>query len=108
MFGALETKDWRTMLERLLPFAKTIVITSFNHKRNLSAEKVADYVRATCNDLPIRVELDVDAAFDWCGEQDGNRLVAGSLYMVGAVLARFTHGLPVSVRYERENERMII
>jgi dihydrofolate synthase/folylpolyglutamate synthase len=98
LFGALGTKDWRSMLDGILPYAQSVAITSFDHKRVASTDDMADYVREQYPQLPLTVEPDVDAAFDWCGEQEGDRLVAGSLYMAGAVLARYTDGFPVVIR----------
>ncbi len=98
LFGALDTKDWRGMLDGILPFARSVALTSFEHKRVASNDEMADYVRERFPDLPILVESDVNVAFDWCGARDGDRLVAGSLYMAGAVLARFTDGFPVSIK----------
>jgi dihydrofolate synthase/folylpolyglutamate synthase len=89
VFGVLADKDWRSMLTRLLPFAETLVLTRPPGERGTDPADVAAGAREQHPD--VRVEADPEAALTLAralAGEEGTVLVAGSLYLVGAVLGK--------------------
>jgi dihydrofolate synthase/folylpolyglutamate synthase len=89
VFGVLADKDWRAMLAPLLPFAEALILTRPPGERGTDPAEVAAGARDRHPD--VRVETDPVAALvlarSLAGEE-GTVLVAGSLYLVGAVFGK--------------------
>jgi dihydrofolate synthase/folylpolyglutamate synthase len=89
VFGVLADKDWRAMLAPLLPFAGTLILTRPPGERGTDPAEVAAGARGQHPD--VRVETDPEAALALAralAGAAGTVLVAGSLYLVGAVLGK--------------------
>ena len=88
LFGSMADKDWRPMLAALCAVAREVVLTRTPTARGAAPEALAAAVPAG---LPVTVEPDPAAALTRLMKDQRRRdapiLVAGSLYLVGAVRA---------------------
>jgi dihydrofolate synthase/folylpolyglutamate synthase len=85
LFGAMEDKDWRYMLDVLLPLADEVVLTRVQMERSAEPEKLATCVapsqpHSLAEDPRSGLKLLIQNAMP-----DDIILVAGSLYLLGAV-----------------------
>lgn len=88
--GVLADKDYRQIMELMMPLAQEFVCLSPTNDRALSAGELADYLKRrgakarACSDIPEGIRLALTAA----GE-DGIVIAFGSLYLAGAVRTAF-------------------
>jgi dihydrofolate synthase/folylpolyglutamate synthase len=85
-FGALDTKNWESMLAQLLPFVKTIRLLQPESDRALPEERIVQYVTASGNDIKIiRYGLDYEGCVRELLADSGAppAYVTGSMYMLG-------------------------
>lgn len=86
LFAVMRDKRWRTMVERLAPLCDSVTVTEVQPPRGLSAAVAAAGFRRYC---PTTAIPDPLLAFAAARERAGTNdavLVAGSLFLVGAVL----------------------
>lgn len=81
IFGALEDRDARSMLDSLLPFAKALVLVAPPSPRAMAPERLAEDLRHR----DWRIADSVSQAVAMARELPGPYAVFGSLYLVGAV-----------------------
>lgn len=88
LLGFLADKDWKRVLKILQPHLDRVVVTEPPSPRALPAAELAAELRVLRPDASIRVAPDTGAAARgvWEGAF-GHWVVAGSFYLVGAVLA---------------------
>lgn len=92
--GVLADKDYRQMMELMLPCTQEFVCLTPLSDRALSAQALADYLTGrgakarACADIPAGIRLALTAA----GE-DGAVIAFGSLYLAGAVRTAFAPAL---------------
>jgi dihydrofolate synthase/folylpolyglutamate synthase len=92
VFGAMRDKSLAAMIAPLVPLARPLVCTTAPGARAASAGEIAAVAREIPGSVAImRDDLDVALADAWAVGPD--IVVAGSLYLAGAVLARL--GVPV-------------
>jgi dihydrofolate synthase / folylpolyglutamate synthase len=84
IFGASSGKDTSAILRILAPIAQRWIFTGFRSPRSLSPEEVAALVP---EDAEKRITSDIDAALEIAAAFPERRLITGSLYFAGEVLA---------------------
>jgi dihydrofolate synthase/folylpolyglutamate synthase len=88
VFGALRDKDVSLMLKALLPAASTIVMTQPDTPRAHSAEELAAIARRLSPAMKIDVEPDPARALERAWTYCPVVCAAGSIFLVGNLLAR--------------------
>jgi dihydrofolate synthase/folylpolyglutamate synthase len=91
IFAAAEDKDWRGMLEDLLPRAGALVATSMGTSRTVPPSEIAAAANSI-GGLRVDAEEDAAAALALAREiagPDGLVVATGSLYLVGLLLPLF-------------------
>jgi dihydrofolate synthase / folylpolyglutamate synthase len=86
--GAMRDKDVEGIAAALFPLAQAVVVTQVDHPRAATPEEIA--ARAPDTGVPIHLEPSLDAALRRARREagpGGTVVVAGSLYLVGAVKA---------------------
>ncbi len=99
LFGAMADKDVEAMAEALFPLARAVVLTRVGMERAASPEELARRAGPRAADA-IR-EPDIGAALEFARAQarpGATVVVAGSLYLVGAVLGRLGQEGTVTIR----------
>lgn len=86
LFAVMADKDWRPMVERLAPLCDTVVVTEVLPPRGQPAGPVAQAFARWCE-----ARADPDVTHAWAAiraqaHRDDAIVVAGSLFLVGAVL----------------------
>ncbi len=94
VFGAAADKDWRGMLECLLPRAEALVATSIGTGRAAAPDEIVGAAREVEGADGCAVEVEVDPAEALARARgiagpDGLVVAAGSLYLVGKLLPLF-------------------
>ena len=87
--GVLADKDWRQMLDILLPCAAEVVCVTPESERAMPAEELCAAINE--RGVPARAASDIAAGVDEArvlAGGDGMVCSVGSLYMAGAVRAR--------------------
>lgn len=90
--GVMAEKDYGTMIEQILPLAKHIYTLTPDSSRALNADALCDMIREkggsadVCEDEQHLVEL------IYAQNTDERYVVAGSLYLIGAVRKLFLEG----------------
>ncbi|MEI6669409.1 MAG: folylpolyglutamate synthase/dihydrofolate synthase family protein [Acidobacteriota bacterium] len=87
VFGAMQDKDIEGMLRRLLPCATSIVLTLPPSPRAAPPAEVAAIVTAMNPSMPVLIEADPIAALTRAFANGPAICVAGSIYLLGAILA---------------------
>lgn len=95
VIGAVRDKDHEAMLHALLPHARCVVVTEPSTPRAATAADLADVVRRVARSVaspastPLRVveEPDPGRAIERAASEGPTVCVAGSIFLVGAVLA---------------------
>ena len=85
LVGSMADKDWRFMLDSLLPLAAEFVFTKVAMERSANPEDLAHYLRER---VPTRIMSDSRAALASMmsdAARDDLVVVAGSLYLLGEV-----------------------
>jgi len=88
VFGAVQDKDVGQMLARLLPRMASCTLTPLDTPRSLQPSTYSEGARQSCADVQLAASPAeaLEAAVARAAKQD-IVLVAGSLYLVGAVKA---------------------
>jgi dihydrofolate synthase/folylpolyglutamate synthase len=87
VFGAMRDKDVPLMLRALLPAASMLVMTEPTTPRALGAEELAGIARRLSPGATVAVEPDSARALERAGEQCSVVCAAGSIFLVGNLLA---------------------
>ncbi len=85
--ACMRDKDVAALLGPLLPLAARVVATTLDFPRALPAADLAAAVAALAPDLPVQVAATPAAAMVVASEGSARVVVAGSLFLVGAVRA---------------------
>ena len=85
VFGALEDKDVPAILRTLAPLAKEFILVPIQNPRSIGAQRLSSMVAEAMPSVPVRLAGDVSEALAM--QSDAPKLVTGSLYLVGEVLA---------------------
>jgi dihydrofolate synthase/folylpolyglutamate synthase len=85
--ACMRDKDVEGLLTPLLPLASHVIATAVAFPRALPADELATRVRAMAPHLPVQAIADPAAAVAEASAQGGRVVVAGSLFLVGAVRA---------------------
>lgn len=96
VIGVLADKDASAICAELAPLARQAVVTCPPGNRAMPADELAVILRQVRSDLDIRSVPDPREAIDTALAQDGPCLVAGSLFLVGSVLAYLGNDAPQS------------
>jgi dihydrofolate synthase/folylpolyglutamate synthase len=86
VFGAMRDKDHAGMLRHLLPCASRVVVTGAPTPRAAEPEDLRAVVRAVDPAADVAVERDPEAAMDAAWASAPAITVAGSIFLLGAVL----------------------
>ncbi|MPZ16816.1 MAG: bifunctional folylpolyglutamate synthase/dihydrofolate synthase [Luteitalea sp.] len=92
VFAAMSDKDVTGMLGALKEVASQLVITEVENPRRLPAVSIAETARAVAPDLPVAIVASPGAAVERALAHGPLVCVAGSLFLVGAVLNVFGQG----------------
>jgi len=87
VFGAMRDKDVALMLKHLLPAASAMIMTEASTSRAQSAEELAGIARKIAPRANIEVEPDPKRALDRAWRRCPVACVAGSIFLVGNILA---------------------
>jgi dihydrofolate synthase / folylpolyglutamate synthase len=87
VLAVMRDKDLSGMLPPLLARAARVVVTTVLPPRGLDEVTLAETVRAAAPSLPVDVAHDPRTAMDLADSSKATVVVAGSLYLAGAVLA---------------------
>jgi dihydrofolate synthase/folylpolyglutamate synthase len=86
VFGAMRDKDVRSMLCSLLPVCRLLICTTAPGPRALDAAALADVARQVAADRElVEVIPDPAAAFTGACERSPRVVVAGSIFLIGAL-----------------------
>lgn len=85
--ACMRDKDVAGLLAPLLPHAARVVTTAVAFPRALPPDELADHVRRLAPGVPVTTAADPAAALTSASEHGAPVLVAGSLFLVGAVRA---------------------
>lgn len=85
IFGSLQDKDAPAMLKALAPITGEAIVVQADSPRALPREVLASLVQEHLKGVPCRVATDAAAAL--ASPAKFRRLVTGSLYLVGEILA---------------------
>jgi dihydrofolate synthase/folylpolyglutamate synthase len=91
VIGIMRDKNLRAVLEALLPLATSVVATTADTPRALSAQDVAAGVLAIAPALSVEVEPDPVRAVERAFARARFVCVTGSIFVVGGVRERFKH-----------------
>ena len=86
--GVMGDKALDQMLAILAPVGRPLVLTRAPGRRAADPQQMAGIVRSVAPGIDMVVESDIDAALDCAWSHGSVIAVAGSLYLVGDVLAR--------------------
>ena len=102
VIGISADKDARGILDALLPLAERVICTAADHARAASPERLAEIARAAAGDRCIRVEMraaPLEALrLGLTGPDTPMFCVAGSLFVIGEVLAQATENTDIFSR----------
>jgi dihydrofolate synthase/folylpolyglutamate synthase len=91
VFGVMNDKDARSMLQALAPVASVLIATEVTLPRAMRAEELAAVARDVIPEIPVEVVVPSEAAVARALAERPIACVAGSLFLVGAVLEAFEH-----------------
>ncbi|NQZ67641.1 MAG: bifunctional folylpolyglutamate synthase/dihydrofolate synthase [Lentisphaeria bacterium] len=96
LFGALNNKDWQSMLEAVLPYCETVYLSSFDHPKCEDPETIKSYIYENYHEISVQIcELD-DTLVEL--REANNSIILGSLYLAGEVLKRYYEGpIPIEI-----------
>jgi dihydrofolate synthase/folylpolyglutamate synthase len=94
VFGVLKDKNYREIIEVILPIADKIITVTPNSDRALRAEETADFIKSYCSKMLPNVTIDVSSSVSIeeaieksLKESDSEDIICafGSLYYIGEV-----------------------
>ncbi len=88
IFAVLKDKNWREMLDLLIPITKKFFLTSVSHERAESGEAIAAHLAENATSIGYEVCASASEALNKIGIE-GDRLAIGSLYLIGEVMAYY-------------------
>lgn len=91
VFGVAQGKDVNSMLNSLKQIASRILFVPIKSERRMPPEEMQSMLESS--DAPIPPSQcfpDIDQAWETLSKQEGKILVAGSLFLVGEALSRFS------------------
>lgn len=88
IIGVLQGKDYKTILEILIPFAHTVIVTQSTYSRALPAEELYEEIKRMTNTPILILEKDLITAYNrgkqlLTQRQEEILCCLGSLYLVG-------------------------
>jgi dihydrofolate synthase/folylpolyglutamate synthase len=86
--GVMRDKDVDAILRELLPVTSAVIVTAANTPRAMPAGELAAHVRALDDGRWITASPDVRSALDLALTQSATVIVAGSIFLAGAVRER--------------------
>jgi len=89
LFASMADKDWRLMLDMLVPVVHEFVLTRVNIERSADPQELANYLGGK---VPYRITQDSSAALDALlngASANDILVVAGSLYLLGEIRPAF-------------------
>jgi dihydrofolate synthase/folylpolyglutamate synthase len=87
ILGMLADKDWRPMCELFAPLAERVILLPVESKRTASPEQLAGVFRVANPTAEVVCVENLTQALDEAA-RDEFVVVAGSLYLIGAVLSQ--------------------
>lgn len=97
LFGILEDKNWKQVLEHLVPSAESFFLTSPLSNRAVAPERLVQWLSSVNATLPKKsgpIEQVLGEAIERASSLSLPLVVAGSLYLVGEVRQRLTGLIP--------------
>jgi dihydrofolate synthase / folylpolyglutamate synthase len=92
VFGVMSDKDARSMLQSLAPVASALIATEVPLPRAMRAEELVAIARDVMPGIPVEGVVPAEAAVARALAERPIACVAGSLFLVGAVLEAFERG----------------
>lgn len=86
VFAAMKDKNSNAMLQRLMPYASTVIVTRASNPRSDEPAHLAATARAIRSDIPVEVVERVDAALQRAWFDARDIVVAGSIFLLADVL----------------------
>ncbi len=85
LIGVVTGKDYKTILEILVPFASTVIVTQTSHSRALPAKTLYDEISKMTNCPELILEENLIKAYKTGQELQKQDILCcvGSLYLVG-------------------------
>ena len=99
IFGVMADKDWKSMLRRLAPLAKRVVLTPVNSSRTLPVEEQFALCHQAFPELNIASSESLGDAMRSLAAEDF-LLITGSIYLIGEAM-EWLHLSPVPVADEK-------
>lgn len=87
IFGASSGKDTAAILQTLAPIVRRWIFTGFRSPRALTPDAVAQLLPAQETQPQVQIASDITAALTLAAQHPEPRLITGSLYFAGEVLA---------------------
>jgi len=81
VFGMLADKNYKKIISLLMPFAANIILTKPLSPRALPPQKIVRYL----NGKPVHILSDLHEAYSAARQFNGDILITGSFYLVGAM-----------------------
>ncbi len=103
VIGALADKEWREMVQSLVPLSARVITAPVASARSVSAEELRAACVATGAGRPVKAAPSAAEALRLCAA-DPFVLVTGSLYFLGEILELLGHGQPVTGEERSLNE----
>lgn len=96
LVATMKDKPWPAMLREIRPLCRELAIAAVDVPRAAPASELERFSREQWPELPVRR---FENAAQWLRETpaDRPRLVLGSIYLAGDVLAQLTRGAPVTL-----------
>ncbi|MBR1914319.1 MAG: bifunctional folylpolyglutamate synthase/dihydrofolate synthase [Lachnospiraceae bacterium] len=91
--GILKDKQYREMLELLLPFASSVIACEVPNPRSLGSAELKAVIEEICPGIAIETAYDVEAAAEAIKKPQQNAaadIICGSLYLVGPIREMLT------------------
>jgi dihydrofolate synthase/folylpolyglutamate synthase len=90
IIGVLKDKNYKDMIEAVLPIADRFITVTPNNERALHAEKTAEIIRSYCKNVSVSVTIK-EAIEKSLRESEPNDVICafGSLYYIGEVRSYF-------------------
>jgi folylpolyglutamate synthase/dihydropteroate synthase len=90
VFGAMRDKNVAAMIALLAPHASHLILTEPPNPRRATVAALADTAQSAAPAIPVELEPDPGAALDRAWEHGSLVVVAGSIFLVGDLMARLS------------------
>ncbi len=95
LFAAASDKDWREMLNLMVPEFRTITVTGYSTSRAEEPANIKQWLEQNHPDADVRITPDPgDFVSEYCNRENQTEplVVAGSFYLIGDVLEKLENG----------------